>query len=285
MNFGALGKELRNKKIVFIISFQWFTKEGLRPSQFSMIFSKLMFYSFMFNSYIDKNLKDYVAERIKYLSSEDERLIDLNKFCSAYCDKNINNEILNKHKIIYENLLENDNKIYKKYKDVLEYINDISLKFGNVTTQYDWESMKNKAQKVAECKTTNNKFGVENEYFNKYKKNVLLEIKNKFVQYKYSDSPEYNDFDFLLKVCETIGVNPLFIIVPPNGKWYDYCGFNVDDRLKHYKKIVNIINKYGFKFVDFSNYEYEEYFLRDVMHLGWKGWVYINEAIYDFFKK
>ena len=36
---------------------------------------------------------------------------------------------------------------------------------------------------------------------------------------------------------------------------------------------------------DFSNKEYEEYFLKDIMHLGWKGWVYLDDKVYQFYKK
>ncbi|MHA4074727.1 D-alanyl-lipoteichoic acid biosynthesis protein DltD, partial [Bacillus cereus] len=28
----------------------------------------------------------------------------------------------------------------------------------------------------------------------------------------------------------------------------------------------------------------DKYFLKDHMHLGWKGWVYIDEAIQQFYK-
>lgn len=31
--------------------------------------------------------------------------------------------------------------------------------------------------------------------------------------------------------------------------------------------------------------EYEDYFLKDVMHLGWKGWVYVDEAIDKYYKE
>ncbi|MBQ8338212.1 MAG: hypothetical protein IJY33_03625, partial [Oscillospiraceae bacterium] len=32
-----------------------------------------------------------------------------------------------------------------------------------------------------------------------------------------------------------------------------------------------------------SGYEYEEYFLCDTMHLGWKGWLKVNEEIDKFY--
>lgn len=40
---------------------------------------------------------------------------------------------------------------------------------------------------------------------------------------------------------------------------------------------------YNVKLADFSQKEYEIYFLRDIMHLGWKGWVYLDRAVYEFY--
>lgn len=48
---------------------------------------------------------------------------------------------------------------------------------------------------------------------------------------------------------------------------------------------TGIINVYEVELADFSDKEYEEYFLRDIMHLGWKGWVYLDEAVYQFYKQ
>ena len=33
---------------------------------------------------------------------------------------------------------------------------------------------------------------------------------------------------------------------------------------------------------DFTDREYEKYFLFDTVHFGWTGWVDVEEAIYDF---
>ncbi|MEF2111721.1 D-alanyl-lipoteichoic acid biosynthesis protein DltD, partial [Clostridium frigoriphilum] len=41
----------------------------------------------------------------------------------------------------------------------------------------------------------------------------------------------------------------------------------------------------GFEVADFSKYEDENYFLMDSAHIGWKGWVYVNEAIDKYYNK
>jgi len=39
------------------------------------------------------------------------------------------------------------------------------------------------------------------------------------------------------------------------------------------------------KTADFSDKEYEKYFLKDIMHMGWKGWVYFDEAVFNFYNQ
>ena len=38
----------------------------------------------------------------------------------------------------------------------------------------------------------------------------------------------------------------------------------------------------GVKYVDYSDREYDEYFLFDLVHFGWTGWIDAEHAIYDF---
>ncbi|HAZ37323.1 MAG TPA: D-alanyl-lipoteichoic acid biosynthesis protein DltD, partial [Clostridiaceae bacterium] len=40
---------------------------------------------------------------------------------------------------------------------------------------------------------------------------------------------------------------------------------------------------YGYKIADFSGSEYEKYFLGDIMHVGWKGWIKIDGEIEKYY--
>jgi Protein involved in D-alanine esterification of lipoteichoic acid and wall teichoic acid (D-alanine transfer protein) len=46
-----------------------------------------------------------------------------------------------------------------------------------------------------------------------------------------------------------------------------------------------MIQEKGFTVADFSDKEYEKYFLKDIMHIGWKGWVYVNQSLVQFHEK
>ena len=44
-------------------------------------------------------------------------------------------------------------------------------------------------------------------------------------------------------------------------------------------KIHKTVVGHGGKVYDMSNKDYEKYVLSDVVHVGWKGWVYMDRQI------
>ncbi|EPY2279078.1 D-alanyl-lipoteichoic acid biosynthesis protein DltD [Clostridium sporogenes] len=148
---------------------------------------------------------------------------------------------------------------------------------------FDWTEEKKKVTSEAKSLTTNNDFGILNDYYDTYVKEKISGLKGAYKDVSYTKSPEYDDFKYLLDTCKSIGVKPLFVSVPVHGKWYDYCGFSKEDRSEYYKKINKMVTSYGFEILDLSKYEHEDYVLQDIMHLGWKGWLYFDEAIVKYY--
>jgi len=89
----------------------------------------------------------------------------------------------------------------------------------------------------------------------------------------------------VLDVLKEAKAKPLFVSVPVNGYWYDYMGLSKKDREGYYKKIKQQIEKEGFPVLDLSSHEYDPYFLKDTIHLGYKGWLPIDKAIIEFVHK
>jgi D-alanine transfer protein len=163
-------------------------------------------------------------------------------------------------------------KVLNQYKNQKQIISPKS-------TQINWKQELENEEVIAKKDTNNNIYGIQNQYYEKYIKSVYKTLKNSSKGESFLQSPEYDDFKFLLDVCKNNDIDPLFIIVPVNGPWYDYTGFEEGNREGYYKKITEMIASYKFKYEDLSKYEYEKYFLKDVMHLGWKGWLYVDKAI------
>lgn len=285
MNIGALGKEFKNQKIVYILSPQWFSKLGLTSDKFIMNFSQLQFYKFMDNKDIDKSMKLSAACRIKQLAGESHGIADIKIYCDLYEDNNIISSAilytlmpyykLRKYLFLIKDEVKSHNllKVYKNQK----------FEPRSIDSTFDWVAEREKAALYAKSITNNNDFLIGNDYYNTYIRDNIGQYKNSQKYDSYSSSPEYDDLKLFLDMCSSMGIKPLVISVSMHGKWYDYLGFDKSNRQDYYKKVNGLVSSYGFELADFSKYEYEEYFLADVMHLGWKGWVYIDEAIDKYY--
>ena len=146
----------------------------------------------------------------------------------------------------------------------------------------DFESLRISAAADGEAACGGNQFYVKSSYYNNYIVRVMDEVKDEGINTGYSVSPEYEDYECFLKVCSELGIRPLIVITPVNGYWYDWIGFGKDAREDYYSHVRELAEKYGAETADFSDREYEEYFMEDTIHIGWKGWVDVSEAIYRF---
>ena len=70
----------------------------------------------------------------------------------------------------------------------------------------------------------------------------------------------------------------------PSGAWRprDREGVAHAERQAYYERIRGLCDDAGAAYADFSSCEYEKYFLCDTVHPGWRGWVRIEQAFYDF---
>jgi D-alanine transfer protein len=73
--------------------------------------------------------------------------------------------------------------------------------------------------------------------------------------------------------------------MPVIGKWYDYLGLDAGQRQLFYNNVEKLVGSYGFEVAKFSDKEYEPYLMMDSEHLGWKGWLYVDEKIVSYCNK
>ena len=150
-----------------------------------------------------------------------------------------------------------------------------------VDMPYEFRKAEEQGKKLA----NKNKFYIKDSYFDKYDRKNFDKLKNYRSNTDILNSTEYNDMKLLLDICKEHNIKPLFIIMPVNGPWYDYISVDKQTRHAYYSKVKNIIKSYGFETCDYSEHEYEPYLMEDGMHLGWKGWLYVNETISNFVKQ
>ena len=282
ITLGAISNMIPDKKVVLIISPQWFTSGHLSSEAYASRFSERMYVDFLKNSDISYETKSYVSERvISLLTSDPQTLERVEKYEKIYLAHSLN-PLLRIEMGVYNGFM-NIRQNFLFQRDILDRkVNDQEWVQAE---KIDFDALLSQAEEAGELACTNNEFGVYDEYFDRYIKEDLDANKDSNMNASYLQSPEYNDLCIFLEVCRQTGIEPLIVSVPVNGYWYDYTGFSQEDRNGYYQKIRDICDEYQVQIADFSNKEYEKYFLRDVMHLGWKGWVYLDETVYEFSKE
>ena len=288
INFGALANKLDNRKGVFVVSLQWFTDLGIDADKFLMNFSEVQFYNTMNSKQVKKETKKKICNRVHNLVKGDKNFQHISIYCKLYSSDNpIENLLFIGMKPYYKlkELIAKTEDNIKSYKLVMKYKDKNKSKLNNHLNYIQWDKEYDKAEQQGRNRANNNEFYIYNEYFNKYFKSKLKELKNSSQNTDILNSGEFEDLNLMLDICKDINFKPVFILMPTNGRWYDYIGINKDQRAEFYKKVSNIIRKKGFEVYSYEEYEYEPYFMKDGMHLGWKGWLTVDETISKYYKK
>ena len=279
---GSIGNNVKNNKVVMIESIQWFdNKSGILKDAFLSRISEEHVYRTMANEKISQETKEKFINRVIELSSTNK---DMHKKFKSYKKYFLNN----KGSFITGEFLKFDNYIYS-FKNKYSFYKNHSKEDYSLTAEktpnYNWGYMKEYFTNEAKSNTSNNDYGIDNAYYDKYIRNKYDSLKNISKNTRYDDSPEYKDLDIFLSIAKDLGINLKVVIFPAHGKWCDYTGIKQETRAVAYNKLKDIVKKYNMEVMDYSNKEYESYYMYDAMHLGWRGWIDFERDLYKFAKE
>lgn len=295
INLAALSDQMANKKAVFILSPQWFYKPGVYPETFASQFYLQMFDAFMKNERVTDETKRKILRRCKELLVKDpERKKQVETYEKIYLTGDL--DPLDYLQLGVGNLfsgLQSDYNVwrtqtYPHQQAEHRYTPFIASVKPSETTvhagEIDWAALRQQGEEQGKSLCTNNSFYIEDKYYQQLIRARGYTARNSERDSSFKVSPEYDDLRLFLQVAKELGIEIMLVSVPVNGYWYDYTGFPQEDRKQYYQNIRNIAEQNGVQLADYSDREYEPYFLRDIMHLGWKGWAYLDEQIYQFYQ-
>ncbi|MFP7494483.1 D-alanyl-lipoteichoic acid biosynthesis protein DltD [Terribacillus saccharophilus] len=276
LNLATHADKLKGKQMVIIVSPQWFVKQGTDEQHFAPNYSSLQAFELPFNDDIDENVKRELMQRLmSYDAVKNDTM--LYQLYDAYLhDEKIKLNLLTAPAKAYISMLKKKDLYFTLLKDVQPNRHE-SDDVKNKT----WEELQEQADAYGEKRTKDSKFHIATNVY-KHKKNHIKEMEGKNKGHSYAESPEYADFQLMLDILKKAEAKPLFVIIPVNGEYYDYTGFPKQGRDDYYDRIKNQIDDYGFTYADYSDHEYDPYFMRDTIHIGWKGWVYLDEDMEKF---
>ena len=278
---GSIGNDIRNNEIVMIQSIQWFdNKNGILKDAFLSRISSEHVYNTMANDKISKETKEKFINRVIELSSTNKVLNKKYRSYKKYFVEEQGNFITGE-------FLKLDNYFYK-LKNKYEFLKNKGREnyplSGKKTPDYNWKELDEKVTEQAKERTNNNDYQIDNTYYDKYIKTKYDQLKNSSKNTKYDESKEYDDLDILLSIVKDLNLNMKFAILPANGKWSDYTGIDSEKRQVAYNNLKEIAKKNNIEVMDYSSKEYEEYYMYDAMHLGWRGWIDFERDLYKLKK-
>lgn len=290
ITIGAIAPELKNKKLVLILSPSWFDKVGVRKNAFAVRFSETQYMAMLKDPELSKPLKEKIAKRTyKLLSKAPAMQENVKKYNDIILENKANflekiyfsikKEILNEKEAININALWkiSGRPKYNKFKES-----------GKITKKIpNWGEMEKKGDKEFQKISKHNPFHMKDNIYKSKFKPVLKKQKGAMSKREFWEtSPEYKDLKLLLEVCKETNIKVEIILLPINGYWYDYTGFKEDARKVLPSQIRKVTDKYkNVKFISFFDRGYEDGFLEDAFHPAGKGWTEINEKAYKFFKE
>ncbi|AHZ17872.1 D-alanyl-lipoteichoic acid biosynthesis protein DltD [Bacillus velezensis] len=278
VNFAAHYQQLKGKKLVFIVSPQWFIKKGSDEQHFAPNFSSLQALDLAFNNQIDPAVKKNMMKRMLRF-----KVVQHDAVLSELYKGMVNGQSWKVKAVMpaakaYYSLLEKKDLYYSmgETKGPERTISE-NLKGKS------WSELKTAAAQLGERSSKSNPFYIDDASYKKIKKKVKR-VKGINKKRTYAKSVEYHDFEDMLDILKDAGAEPMFVVIPVNGKWYDYTGFPKKGRTDYYKKVTKQIKAKGFQVADLSGHEYDPYFMKDTIHIAWKGWVYVDKAMEQFYK-
>lgn len=259
-----------DEKVVLIVSPQWFTPAGLTPEAFESVFSQSAYDRMLRDDKLPADVRGRLKARAIGLGAVDPPADGIRQQVETAADS-VSNAAAGRVEIL------------KSASKAAPYHGPYVVTEEAVPVdEFDWESAFTEATAEGDA-ASSNEFHVYDDYFTQYMEPTLASLKGSAAEADYSlDSPEWSDLELFLDVAKAHDIEVMLISVPMNGLWYDYIGYDETKRAHYYDRVRSLAEAQGAELADFSAKEYEPYFLADVMHLGWKGWLDVTRSVVDF---
>lgn len=262
-----------NARVVVLLSPSWFTgsnENGLTMPKFLEYMYSGMMNKLYFESETDDKYRYLISDYIK----ENVSLIKDPSFIYKYPLNVLEKDYLNNEikKFIIQNF---------DYKNVkVETLNYVKPKL-------DYDKLRVEAKNI-EIPSSNNNFGINNEYYSKYIEPEI--VKNNFpfsiiIPPELDKNQEFQDFLVLLDFLDNYKIKPLFIMQDLNP--YVFVA-NREEANELMAIIKSKVLEHNFEYMDMWTYKKENYemnSLTDIVHLDELGWIRVNQKIIDYFMK
>ncbi|WP_195336101.1 D-alanyl-lipoteichoic acid biosynthesis protein DltD [Paraclostridium bifermentans] len=283
---GSFDPSIKDKKVVLLVSMQWFMdKEGVTSHHYQTRFSPTQFYAFLNNPDISKENKIKFANRASKLLIGSEEYKSEAVYAKLYSSDTFVSKVEKVLLAPYFEFREDTVKLKEKgmlYERLVNLPDKKALAPGK---PINWDKEMDQAILDAKKRVGKNNLCIDKIYYKKNFGKNLDKVRGKYKDVNLVDSKEFDDYQLTLDVCNDLGIKPVIVLIPGMDKFYNVTGISKDERYEFYNKAGNLAKQHGFDVIDLRSKENEKYYLRDVMHLGTKGWVDVCEKLFKEFNQ
>lgn len=263
----------KNAKVIVFLSPAWFMgrySKGTSIPSFLEYMDRTMMYRLYFKSDIDNRFKSIIGDYIKDNMLKMNNPTSVYKYASEYSSFGV-------HTIVYDELNKRVPLFLDSSHDSVEVI-----KYRK--PMLDFTALEKEALLIAKP-STNNEFGIYNEYYTKYIQPKIIkgDFPFKIGAIPLEKNQEYKDFLNLVDVLSEYDIKPLFIMQDLNPLTHSKNRESINPTLQ---AIENVLNKHNYGYLDMWSYSKKNYKigkLTDTMHTGELGWVEIDRKIITHF--
>ncbi|WP_047999845.1 D-alanyl-lipoteichoic acid biosynthesis protein DltD [Lactiplantibacillus herbarum] len=280
----SVKKQITNKKAVFVISPQWFVPQGTRKDAFSYYYSPLQTIDWLQDEH-NTAMDRYAAKRLLQMPSGSSDMVlegALTRVAAGFKPTSSQMAYIN----YKARVLGSEDEFFSRFGISNKNLNTVNKQAQQLPAEYNYSKLNTLAGNIGQSQTTSNSLEISNKFWNAQLKRNYKHLKDSQTTLDYTKSPEFADFQLVLNQFAKTHTDVLFIIPPINQRWSNYTGLSMNMISQFDKKIQYQLSSQGFNNVlDLTQDGGKDYFMTDTIHLGWRGWLAVDQKVNPFLSK
>jgi D-alanine transfer protein len=268
---GALGSDLRDRKVVISLSPSSFLTPAVSPYSYAGNFSLPSASGVLFGDALDLDLKAKIVKRMSQFPDTlaKSALLQLAATCLA-SGRPLDRVVL--MAIWPLGKLQNTVLDLQDHFEALVYI------LGEGKT-VPWHRLR--PSNSPKAPAHDRQEAVVPESFG-----AIRSARDAAFRARIAAASEWMDLDLLFRTLTELGAQPLIVSMPIDGTLYDTRGVSRSARQVYYDRMSKLAQRYHFPLIQFEDHDADPTFLiAHREHPTPKGWTYYDRALDDFFHK
>jgi D-alanine transfer protein len=269
---GALGSELRGRKVAISLSPSAFETPNANPDFYAGNFSLSAASGVLFSNTLDWNLKSEIAKRMLQFPDTlgKDGLLRLAASCLA-SGRPLDHIVLMAMWPL--------GKLQKTILDLQDHFEALVYILGGGKPVPDW--LRPVHPHKVHARKASHGADLQTESFD-----TIRPARDTAFRARVATASEWTDLDLLFRTLTEVRAKPLILSMPIDPTYYAARGVSRSARNLYYDRMRELARRYHFPLVEFEDHDADPTFLiAHREHPTPKGWMYYNRALDNFFHK